>query len=206
MSNKKSNTPKSPKRPAKPRKSKTDAKAPGEDKVAKISKQSERSALRELREQAAKEAKKEKEVILRRIKENAPEPQRVFDAAVDPDLFIDWAIVKRGTMAGMGLKSIAEMLGLSSKQLSTRIKMEFGMSWRPFQQYYRAAGIDQILLKQYEVAVDDGNTTLLIWLGKQYAGQGEQGLSNKEQSNLFKGFTYRPVEQSDLDKNDEDDE
>ena len=47
--------------------------------------------------------------------------------------------------------------------------------------------------KQFQVAMDDGNVQMLIWLGKQYLGQTEKP-NDIERDELPSGFDLKVIE------------
>ena len=71
------------------------------------------------------------------------------------------------------LEEIASFFDVSADTIERRIKEEYGITFA--EHYAKKAKIGRISLrrKQYQVAVD-GNTTMLIFLGKQYLNQSDK--------------------------------
>ncbi len=79
---------------------------------------------------------------------------------------IDWKIVDHKLRAGCSGTTIAALFGIHADTLYERILKEFGLSFSAYSQQKRMEGDDCIKTTQYEEAVIEKNTTLLIWLGK----------------------------------------
>lgn len=78
-------------------------------------------------------------------------------------------------MAGLPLSTkdgIASALKISDRTLLRYIQSEYGCDFVTFKQVQREKLGTKIINKQLELALNGkGNAQLLIWLGKQYAGQ-----------------------------------
>jgi hypothetical protein len=87
----------------------------------------------------------------------------------------------------------AEQLGISPDTLAERIKERYGLSFPEYKEQKREPIRINLLKKQYDVAMS-GNTSMLIWLGKNILGQSDK--VNTETS--FKGdsvtITYKKDE------------
>ncbi len=84
---------------------------------------------------------------------------------------IDWQVVDEMLMADCEGTEIAPVFGISPKTLYRRCKERYG---KPFGQYLaekKSCGNGNIKMAQYESAVEDRNTSMLIWLGKQRLNQ-----------------------------------
>lgn len=82
---------------------------------------------------------------------------------------VDWPILD-ATIVWASCSYCAEKLDMSNDTLTERIKEKYDMSF-PEYKYKRQESVRlNLLTKQYEVAMN-GNTTMLIWLGKQHLGQ-----------------------------------
>jgi hypothetical protein len=94
---------------------------------------------------------------------------------------IDWIKVDKWIAEGARGTTIAERLGVYPDTLYLACERENGTTYTAYSQQKRSIGDDNILKSQYEVAIEDKNVTMLIWLGKQRCGQKEtqdsQGLS-----------------------------
>jgi len=67
----------------------------------------------------------------------------------------------------------AEQLGISSDTLVWRIEDRYGISYPEYKTKRREPLMVNLFRRQYEVAMG-GNTTMLIWLGKNYLNQSDQ--------------------------------
>lgn len=68
---------------------------------------------------------------------------------------------------------IAWFFGVSEDTLSRRIQEECGESFADYYKKASSEGKMSLRRKQFELAMK-GNTTLCIWLGKQYLGQSDK--------------------------------
>lgn len=66
---------------------------------------------------------------------------------------------------GLSVKEIAAVLGCSHDTIARRFKHQLDSGWENMRASLKRA--------QYEAAVKKGNTTMLIWLGKQHLGQSD---------------------------------
>jgi len=90
-----------------------------------------------------------------------------------PPIPVDWEKVDRLIECGCNGVQVAAKFGIHPDTLYDRCQEDKGM---PFSHYYkikRASGDATISEAQYEKAVIEKNTTMLIWLGKQRLGQKE---------------------------------
>lgn len=94
-----------------------------------------------------------------------------------PKKIIDWETVKKLCAIHCTGEEIASIVGVSYDTLERHIKDEFGESFAEYYKKHSANGKMSLRRKQYEVAMS-GNTTMLVWLGKQYLGQTDKTESN----------------------------
>ena len=105
-----------------------------------------------------------------------------------PQFVIDWQVVE--SMCGIYCtgEEIAGVLGCSYDTLERAIKREKSQTFAEFFQQKAAAGKVSLRRKQYDVAVNNGDKTMLIWLGKQWLGQQDkQATENKSDINITWG-------------------
>ena len=88
-----------------------------------------------------------------------------------PEAKIDWKIVDDMLMKGSFATEIAAKLGIHHDTLYKRCVVDQKIEFSAYRQEKTSIGDYSIRQKQFEVAVIDGNTTMLIWLGKQRLGQ-----------------------------------
>lgn len=86
----------------------------------------------------------------------------------------DWQKIKGLCQILCTGEEIADILEVSYDTLQRRVTETHGISFADFYKKMSANGKASLRRKQYKKAVEDGNTTMLIWLGKQYLGQKDQ--------------------------------
>lgn len=94
---------------------------------------------------------------------------------------IDWNKVDRLLECGNDGIRVAANLGVHPNTLYNACVRDKGVSFCDYLAEKRQRGVSHLLAKQYEVAMK-GNTTMLIWVGKQMAGQTDSD-KNKESVN-----------------------
>lgn len=82
----------------------------------------------------------------------------------------DWKIINTACQFKMELEDVAGLVGCGATTLVTRIKEEFNLTFREYRSIIMAETKQTIFSKQLEVA-KEGNTTMLIWLGKNICNQ-----------------------------------
>ena len=92
---------------------------------------------------------------------------------------IDWNEVNKYIECGAKGTEVASALGMHPDTLYKRCNEEHGMVYTAYSATKRQKGDLMLHAKQYQVAMN-GNTTMLIWLGKQRLGQLEQPRNNEE--------------------------
>lgn len=75
-------------------------------------------------------------------------------------------------------KEIADWFECSEDTIDRRCQEEFGVNFAVYYDQKSVGGKMSLRRKQYEQAMS-GNTTMLLWLGKQYLGQ-----SDKQETDL----------------------
>ncbi|MFA6201394.1 MAG: hypothetical protein WC679_13415 [Bacteroidales bacterium] len=99
---------------------------------------------------------------------------------------IDWNEVDRLMIAGCTGIQIAASLGICEDTLYNRCKADKKKDFSAYLAEKRQKGDSNLLSKQYDVAID-GNTTMLVWLGKQRLKQREK--FDDENGNVVQTFT-----------------
>jgi hypothetical protein len=89
-----------------------------------------------------------------------------------PLIPIDWKQVDEWLKRGSLGTHIAACLGISSDTLYDRCQQEHGIGFSEYSRQKKSVGDTNLLGKQYDEAMN-GNTSLLIWLGKVRLGQRE---------------------------------
>lgn len=86
---------------------------------------------------------------------------------------IDWDTVGKLLEADCKTVDIARQLGVSEMTLYRRCKSDLNVSYVTFSQQKKMLGDNLLRAKQYQTAMS-GNTTMLVWLGKQRLGQSDK--------------------------------
>lgn len=90
-----------------------------------------------------------------------------------PTKTIDWNAVEQYLIDGCTGTQIAQILGMHADTLYRTYQDQFGKNFSEFSQTCLQQGNKKLLNKQMDVALN-GNTSMLIWLGKQRLGQKDQ--------------------------------
>jgi len=90
-----------------------------------------------------------------------------------PKAKIDWDIVDEYLRAHCEGTGIASVLGIAADTLYLACKKKYNMTFSAYSAIKKSEGVELIRKKQYELAIK-GNSSMLVWLGKQYLGQKEK--------------------------------
>jgi hypothetical protein len=66
---------------------------------------------------------------------------------------------------------IAGIMHISVDTLAAAILRDTGLNFSEYFEQKRAIGKASLRRKQFKAAIDEGNVTMLVWLGKQWLGQ-----------------------------------
>jgi AraC-like DNA-binding protein len=98
---------------------------------------------------------------------------------------INWDTVGQMLEADCKTVDIAAQLGISNDTLTRRCKRDLGVTFTVFSQQKRSRGDNLLRAAQFKAAME-GNTTMLIWLGKQRLNQSDKAeLTGKGGAPLF---------------------
>jgi hypothetical protein len=86
---------------------------------------------------------------------------------------IDWDVVGEWLMKGCSGVQIAAILGVHHETLYDRCVAEHGVYFSQFSLKYKSKGDSLLHAAQFDAALK-GNTSMLIWLGKQRLDQSEK--------------------------------
>jgi len=101
-----------------------------------------------------------------------------------PRIEIDWEQFKKLCFMQATLEEIAGWYDCSVDTIERAVKREKKMGFADYYKKESAGGKVSLRRKQHEIALS-GNTTMLIWLGKQYLGQKDKTeLSGDQESPL----------------------
>jgi hypothetical protein len=96
-----------------------------------------------------------------------------MSSAGRPPLPIDWDEVGTWVMKGCSGPQIAAIIGLHPETVYDRCVKDLGISYTEFSYKNRAKGDSALHGAQFDAALK-GNTSMLIWLGKQRLDQTEK--------------------------------
>ena len=106
-----------------------------------------------------------------------------------PQKPIDWEQVDKLCAIQCTGEEIASFIGVNYDTLNNRCGEEKGVAFSEYFEQKRGMGKIALRRRQYQKAVG-GNTTMLIWLGKQYLGQKDQhGLTLNDMPSPYDEFT-----------------
>lgn len=89
-----------------------------------------------------------------------------------PRTEIDWDAMDKLCRMQATLVEVASFFDCSEDTINNAIKREYGYTFSEYHKRKSAGGRSSLRRKQFESALK-GNTSLLIWLGKQYLGQAD---------------------------------
>jgi len=90
-----------------------------------------------------------------------------------PKAVIDWNKVDKYLQAQCDGVGIAGLLGIDVQTLYRRCNEDNKVGFAEYSAIKKAEGVELLKAKQYQVAME-GDKTMLVWLGKQYAGQSDK--------------------------------
>lgn len=96
-----------------------------------------------------------------------------------PEVEFKWDVLDRLLQLGAFLIDCSEIMGICEDVIQKRIKRKFKCTFTEYR--YKKMSTMRITLrqKQYDMATKEGNTTMLVWLGKQVLEQKEPGQTQK---------------------------
>ena len=98
-----------------------------------------------------------------------------------PRVNIDYDLVDKLCSIQCTGEEIASVLEIDYDTLNNRIKQDKGKGFSDYFNIKRAKGKISLRRRQWKSAVEEGNVTMMIWLGKQYLGQSDkQELTGKD--------------------------
>jgi len=92
---------------------------------------------------------------------------------------IDWGEVDKYLVGGAKGSEIAASLGIHYDTLADRCKSEYNILFSEYSAKKRQKGNMMLHAKQFQTAMG-GNTTMLVWLGKQRLSQSDQPRDKQE--------------------------
>lgn len=92
---------------------------------------------------------------------------------------LNWEVLDSILKFGAKLMDCSDHLGISEDTIQDRIKEKYGITFTEYRERKLSYLRISLLKKQFDVAMQ-GNTSMLIWLGKQYLCQ-----TDKEESKII---------------------
>jgi hypothetical protein len=110
---------------------------------------------------------------------------------------VDWSKVDYYLKVQCEGTEIADCFGISPMTLYRACEREKKVNFEVYKQQKASEGKNLLKVKQFQSA-NEGNTTMLIWLGKQYLGQTEkQTMDIKSQNDVFLDIMMRVEDEND---------
>ncbi len=91
-----------------------------------------------------------------------------------PRLIIDKRLFENLCAIQCTLEEICSVLDCDNKTVETWCKYEYGKNFSEIFSKKRKRGLVSLRRAQFQKAIDEKNTTMQIWLGKQWLGQTEK--------------------------------
>ena len=95
-----------------------------------------------------------------------------------PEKEFIWGTLDAALQYGGSLIDCSELMGVSEDTIQRRIKSSFGMTFTKYKNLKMSRIRMKLRQKQFDEAMN-GNTTLLIWLGKNMLGQTDKSEINQ---------------------------
>ncbi len=106
-----------------------------------------------------------------------------------PEKPIDWAKVDQLLMAGCLGTEIAAHFDMHPRTFYDRVEEKYGVTFTAYCSEKRCKGDSILRAKQFEKALSNqGDNTMLIWLGKQRLGQTETQATNSFDAEAISKF------------------
>ena len=86
---------------------------------------------------------------------------------------LDWEFIDKLLMRQVSSVDIASYLGIDRKTLYNHCVTDKGIEWKYYTRNLKNKGLEILRLKQFEIAIDKDNVTMLIFLGKNYLNQSD---------------------------------
>lgn len=85
---------------------------------------------------------------------------------------IDWVVAGKLLEAACSGVEVSSYFGIDEETLYNRCKTDLGMGFSEFKKQKKSTGEAALRAKQHQVALQ-GNTSMLVWMGKQRLTQKE---------------------------------
>jgi hypothetical protein len=91
-----------------------------------------------------------------------------------PKIEVDWAHIEKLAHIQCTIEEVVAVTGISHDTLDRRSKEEYGINFADFLRQKKEGGKASLRRRQWLSAIEDKNTTMMIWLGKQYLAQSDK--------------------------------
>ena len=121
-------------------------------------------------------------------------------------LQIDWNIVEQHLIKQSTGTKIAEILGICHHTLYKKCLEDNGIEWKEYKAKWRATGQERLRQKMYDVAMNENNVQMLIFLSKNYlhmSDKVEQKIEVQEWKAVISGMETET--DSDIENENEED-
>lgn len=106
-----------------------------------------------------------------------------------PKSVIDWKEVENLLLSGSPVREIAGYIGVDERTIYDRCEKDHGIKFSVYSQEFKAKGASILRAHQYAKALgktNDGDNTLLIWLGKQRLDQRDKPKEQDEEDDIVR--------------------
>ena len=91
-----------------------------------------------------------------------------------PAIAIDYKILDDLLKIQCTLRECASVLNCSEDTIERAVQRDQNKTFADYSREKRSAGLASLRRRQYNKAVEQGDTVMLIWLGKQYLNQSDK--------------------------------
>lgn len=106
-----------------------------------------------------------------------------------PQIKIDWEEFNKLCAIQCTKEEIADWFNCSQDTISRAVKRKYNMSFADL--YKKRSKYGKISLRRYQFQLARNNTTMAIWLGKQYLGQ--KDIPTEDEMELPSGFDLSEI-------------
>jgi hypothetical protein len=115
-----------------------------------------------------------------------------LERKIKPKTVINWEIVNQLLECGATQRECASQLGITAPTLAIRCEEDHGLMWQDYSRMWSDKGCNSLRMTQHQKAIDEKDTKMLIWLGKQRLGQTDKIEQDNSQVTLPSVNIYLP--------------
>lgn len=105
---------------------------------------------------------------------------------------INWEAINQLLECGCTQRECASQVGVTPQTLATRCQEDHGLEWQDYSRMWNDKGCNSLRVTQHQKAIDEKDTKMLIWLGKQRLGQTDKIEQDNSQVTLPSVNIYLP--------------